>query len=151
MFLSLKSATSGQGTQSGWEHSLSKLSGVSSPCICVRVHTRVSLSALEHCANKRCLCHRNQGEKRESLADLLVGKLCSAQMEFAFFSRSGYNLYFPKVWPAQLITKVCFVLWDFFSFNVLKTESCGRKLRLSSERSQSVDFKPGFLNEAKGI
>lgn len=110
MFLSLKSATSGQGTQSGWEHSLSKLSGVSSPCICVRVHTRVSLSALEHCANKRCLCHRNQGEERESLADLLVGKVCSAEMEFAFFSRSGYNLYFPKVWPAQLITKVCFVL-----------------------------------------
>lgn len=46
---------------------------------------------------------------KESQAEVLVGKFRSAEIEFGFFSQSEDNLYFPKIWPAQLITKV--LLW----------------------------------------
>lgn len=61
MFPSLKSEAFGQGhcTRSASEQPVRQLSGAS-PCVYVRVCVCVSLSALEHCANKFSLCQKRR-------------------------------------------------------------------------------------------
>ena len=46
---------------------------------------------------------------KESQAEVLVGTFRAAESEGGFVSQSEDNGYFPKIWPAQLITKV--LLW----------------------------------------
>jgi hypothetical protein len=86
MFPNLKLDTSGQEkcTWSDLEDPLTKFSGASCLCICVRVRTHVTLSALEHCVNKFS-CVRKAKERKGNLTNLVTGELCKAEIYFHLF------------------------------------------------------------------
>lgn len=93
MFPSLKSDASGQGhsTRSVWFGTLPlrQSSGTSSLCVCVRVRSRVSLSALERCANKFSLCQNSgwggEAVKGGILQILLQGSSALQRYILVFF------------------------------------------------------------------